>query len=170
MFDSSTSIARIPLRNLDEVTRACANGDSHALFSAIDGCLREVLKQSLCTVNRYEARDERLTRLYSSDPSSYPVGNSKDKAGTAWGRHVLHERRLFIGQGVDDIRQSFDDHTTINALGLRSVINVPIVARHACLGTLNLLMRSEKVDSGMIQWAQLAGLLITPGFLFDALP
>ncbi len=78
---------------------------------------------------------------------------------------MLHERRLFIGQGEDAIRQSFDDHTTIHDLGLRSVINVPVVAWGTCLGTFNFLMRADTVDASMIQWAQLAGLLAIPGFL-----
>ncbi|MFW7342909.1 hypothetical protein V0R37_15380 [Pollutimonas sp. H1-120] len=95
----------------------------------------------------------------------HPVGGSKNKSGTAWGKHVLHERRLFIGQGEDAIRQSFDDHTTIHDLGLRSVINVPVVAWDTCLGTFNFLMRADTVDAPMIQWAQLAGLLAIPGFL-----
>lgn len=154
-----------PLDAISDVALACASGNPQALFAAVDDCVGRILRQTLCTVNRYDARNERLTRLYSSDPSSYPVGGSKEKAGTAWGRHVLHECRLFVGEGVEAIRESFDDHATIQALGLRSVINVPIVAHGACLGTLNLLMQTETVDASMVQWAQLAGLLATPGFL-----
>lgn len=151
---------------VDDIVKACASGDTHALFAAIDAWVGTVLGQTLCTVNRYDASQEKLTRLYSSDPASYPVGGSKDKSGTAWGRHVLHERKLFIGEGTDAIRQSFDDHKTIDALGLKSVINVPIVAQDTCLGTLNLLMQADVVDDTMVQWAKLAGLLATPGFLF----
>lgn len=144
---------------------ACASGDTQALFSAVDHGVRHALQQTLCTINRYEARNDSLVRLYSSDPASYPVGGSKSKAGTDWGRHVLHEKQLFVGEGTEAIRQSFDDHAVIQALGLRSVINVPIVSRGACLGTLNLLMPAETVDTDMIQWARLAGMLVLPGFL-----
>lgn len=155
-----------PLSGITDVAQACASGDPQALFKAVDHCIRRALQQALCTMNRYDPHSDRLTRLYSSDPFSYPVGGSKDKADTAWGRQVLHERRLFVGEGVEAIRESFDDHATIQALGLRSIINVPIVAYDTCLGTLNLLMRFETVDAQMIQWARLAGLLATPGFLF----
>jgi len=151
---------------VDGIAEACAAGDAQGLFAAVDEWVGAVLRQTLCTVNRYEPSRERLTRLYSSDPASYPVGSSKDKSGTSWGRHVLHERRIFIGEGTDAIRQAFDDHKTIQALGLKSVINVPIVAQDSCMGTLNLLMRSEAIDDAMVQWAKLAALLATPGFLF----
>lgn len=155
----------MPLSGIAEVAKASAFGDSQALFSAVDNYVRRILNQTLCTVNRYEPQSERLTRLYSSNPLSYPVGASKNKSGTTWGRHVLHERQLFVGQGINAIRQSFDDHATIHALGLRSVINVPVVAFNTCLGTLNLLMQTETVDDDMIQLAQLASLLAAPGFL-----
>lgn len=153
------------LDELDTIALACALGDNQALFAAVDRCIGRVLQQTLCTVNRYDAEYERLTRLYSSDPVSYPVGGSKNKSGTKWGRHVLHERKIFIGEGVEAIRESFDDHATIQALGLRSVINIPIVAQNTCLGTLNLLMQTEVVDTTMVKWAQLGGLLATPTFL-----
>jgi|SRR5690606_10308982 GAF domain-containing protein len=165
MAESTMGIVGAPLCGIADVARACASKDPQALFAAVDDYVRVILRQTLCTVNRYEPEHERLTRLYSSNPSSYPVGGSKNKSGTAWGRQVLHERRLFIGQGEDAIRQSFDDHTIIHDLGLRSVINVPIVAQDTCLGTLNFLMQADTVDDSMIQWAQLAGLLATPGFL-----
>src|SRR3546814_5724599 len=155
MAESMMKALGAPLSGSPEVASACASKDPQALFSAVDECARTVLQQALCTVNRYEPEVERLTRLYSSNPSSYPVGGSKNKSGTAWGRHVLHGRQLFIGQGEDAIRQSFDDHTIIHELGLRSVINVPIVAQDTCLGTLNFLMRTATVDAPMIQWAQL---------------
>ncbi|MGB3291303.1 MAG: GAF domain-containing protein [Burkholderiaceae bacterium] len=161
----STMALSAALSGIPELARACADRDPQALFSAVDEYARLLLRQTLCTVNRYEPEGERLIRLYSSNPSSYPVGGSKDKSGSAWGRQVLHERRLFIGEGEEAIRQSFDDHTVIHKLGLRSVINVPIVAQDTCLGTLNFLMRTAVVDASMIQWAQLAGLLATPGFL-----
>ncbi len=156
------------LAALAEVAEIAASAPPEALFAAVDQCMRPVLEQTLCTVNRYDPTNDTLTRLYSSDPANYPVGGSKNKAGTAWGKQVLHERRLYIGEGEDAIRQSFDDHTTIRALGLRSVINVPVVSRGVCLGTMNLLMTAETVHPHMVQWARLAGLMATPGFMAPA--
>ena len=155
----------LPLARIDPVSDACASGDPGSIFHAVDHLVQPVLQQTLCTVNRYNPQREQLTRLYSSDPLAYPVGGTKGKAGTSWGRQVLHQKQLFIGEGVDAIRQSFDDHATIQALGLRSVINVPVVFQGQCLGTINLLMTSAKVDAAMVQTARLAGVLALPGFL-----
>lgn len=156
------------LEALAKVAKVAASAPPAALFAAVDECVHQVLQQTLCTVNRYNPENETLTRLYSSDPVAYPVGGSKDKAGTAWGRQVLHDKQLFIGEGEQAIRESFDDHHTIRALGLRSVINVPVVNNGVCLGTINLLMTADTIRPEMVQWARVAGLMATPGFL--ALP
>ena len=150
------------------LAEACAGDDPAALFAAVDACARPVLGQALCTVNRLDIERLALVRLYSSDPQSYPPGGGKDKRGTDWGRHVLLEQRVFVGEGIEAIRQSFSDHRAIEALGLRSVINVPLVARGVCLGTMNFLMPTAEVGADRIAFARLAGLLALPGIM--ALP
>jgi hypothetical protein len=154
-----------PLSGIDDVAMACRMGDPQKLFAAVDRYAQAVLRQALCTVNRFDAHNERVLRLYSSNPAAYPVGGSKNKSGTAWGRHVLHERHIYVGEGVEAIRESFDDSEAIFSLGLQSVINVPVVVRDTCLGTVNFLMTAEIVDAPKVQFAQLAALLAAPGFM-----
>ena len=60
-----------------------------------------------------------LERLFSSNPEAYPPGGRKQKKGTPWGQHVLIEQKIFIGEGTEAIRQSFDDNETIERLGLQ---------------------------------------------------
>lgn len=170
MTDTAFTINGVPLQQavlhgIDAIAAACAGTDPIALFAAIDAYAKPVLRQTLCTVNRFDAQRIAVVRLYSSDPASYPPGGSKEKAGTGWGQHVLLDRRVYVGEGVEAIRESFDDHAAILGLGLKSVINVPVVANDVCLGTLNLLMPAERIDGGMIAFARLAGLLAVPGFL-----
>ena len=170
MTDTAFSINGIPLqqavlKGIDAIAAACAGTDPIALFAAIDAYAKPVLRHTLCTVNRFDPARIAVVRLYSSDPVSYPPGGSKEKAGTRWGQHVLLERRIYVGEGTAALRESFDDHDAILALGLKSVINVPVVANDACLGTLNLLMPAERVETAMVAFARLAGLLAVPGFL-----
>jgi len=146
------------------IARAYAAADPAAAFQAIDAHAHAALAHTLCTVNRYDAQAMRVLRLYSSNPEAYPPGGSKDKSGTAWGRHVLLEQKLFIGEGEDAIREFFDDHDAIRRLGLRSVINVPVVYGRVCLGTVNFLMPRAAVSDADVQAAQLAGLLALPAF------
>lgn len=154
-----------PLRGIDTLASAAAGADPQVLFAAIDACAHDALGHRLCTVNRFDPGRMALVRLYSSDPKAYPPGGGKDKRGTPWGHQVLVEQRVFVGEGARAIRQAFDDHEAIAALGLRSVINVPLSARGACLGTLNFLMPEEQVAPEQVAFARLAGLLALPGLL-----
>lgn len=144
---------------------ACARGDAALLFAQVDRQAADVLAHTLCTINRLDEPQLRLQRLYSSNPEAYPPGGKKDKAGTSWGRHVLQERQIFIGEGLQAIAQSFDDHDAIAALGLRSVINVPVVFEGTCLGTVNFLMTSERVREEDVEAARWSALMALPGFL-----
>ncbi|HEX2547479.1 MAG TPA: GAF domain-containing protein [Ramlibacter sp.] len=138
--------------------------DPVALCAALDAFAQPVMRHSLCTVNRLDAQQLRLTRVYSSNPVAYPPGGSKDKRGTPWGQQVLVERRVFVGEGTDAIRASFDDHEAIARLQLRSIVNVPVVFKAQCLGTLNLVMQGEKVAATQVDFARLLGLLLVPVF------
>lgn len=152
------------LAGVQAISRAYATGDPEAALQAIDDYIRLRLAHTLCTVNRYDAQAMRVVRLYSSNPHAYPPGGSKDKTGTAWGRHVLLEQQVFVGQGEDAIREFFDDHDAIRKLGLQSVINVPVVDGGRCLGTVNFLMPRPAVSDADIHAARLAGLLALPAF------
>ncbi|WP_459614813.1 GAF domain-containing protein [Bordetella sp. 2513F-2] len=155
----------IALPDAERLAAACAGSDATALYAEVDAWAREGLAHTLCTINRFDPERMTLQRLYSSDPVSYPPGGTKDKRGMPWGRHVLLEQRVYVGEGEDAIRASFDDHQAIVALGLRSVINVPLVVRGQCLGTLNFLMPDPAVGAFKVACARLAGQFVLPGLM-----
>ena len=160
-----SALLPLPAAGQDELRRieqAYADADPLAALAAINAYAGAALAHALFTVNRHDAARMRVVRLYSSNPSAYPPGGGKDKAGTAWGRHVLLEHKVFVGEGEDAIQAFFDDHAAIQALGLRSVINVPVVLDGACLGTLNFLMPRPAVSASNLHTARLLGLVALP--------
>jgi len=156
--------AATPLAHIGLMADAYSRGSRDALWSAMDDMARPVLGQQLLTVHQFDAPNMRLTRLYSSNQTAYPPGGSKSKAGMPWGEHVLIARRIFVGEGPAAIAQAFDDHDAIAALGLRSVINVPVVVRETCLGTVNFLMTRDVVSQDDVAFAQMLALLAVPAF------
>ncbi len=136
-----------------------------AMVRVADAIGAEATGHRLCTAMRFDAAGMTVQRLYSSDPLAYPVGGAKPKRDTAWGRQVLLERRLYCGQGAEDLSRDFADHAVILGLGLRSVVNVPIVAGGECLGTLNFLWAEERVGPIQVALAELLGLIVTPDWL-----
>jgi hypothetical protein len=157
-----------PLLTAAQVARLVAAAQSPgplAMVRAADQIAAVATGHRLCTAMRFDAATMTVQRLYSSDPIAYPVGGAKPKRDTAWGRQVLLERRLYRGQGVEDLRRDFADHAVILGLGLRSVVNVPIVAGGECLGTLNFLWPKERVGPRQVALAELLGLIVTPDWL-----
>lgn len=150
---------------VDAVVGAHAAADPAAAFAAIDAYAGVLLAHTLYTVNRFDADAMRVVRLHSSNPQAYPPGGSKDKTGTAWGRRVLLEHEVFVGEGEAAIREFFDDHDAIRRLGLQSVINVPVVHAGGCLGTVNFLMPRARLGPSDVHVAKLAGLMAIPAFL-----
>ncbi len=133
-----------------------------ALLRAADAVGHEAMGHRLCTAMRFDAAAATVRRLHSSAPDAYPVGGTKPKRDTDWARHVLQERRTFVGEGEAAIRRHFADHALILGLGLRSVVNVPVVLRGACLGTLNFLWAEDAVRPGQVALAELLGLIVVP--------
>jgi hypothetical protein len=144
---------------------AAGRAQPHDLLSAIEMVRRETVGQSLFTVTRFDARNFEVERLYSSDPASHPLGGRKKKRDTAWGRQVLIERRPFLGKGAEAIRAAFHDHELILGLGLRSVINMPVVFATECLGVVNFLCPGTRIGDGAAANAHLLSVIATPAFL-----
>lgn len=157
-----------PLLTAAQVARLAAAArlpGPFALVRVADAIGAEATGHRLCTAMRFDAAAMTVQRLYSSDPIAYPVGGAKPKRDTAWGRQVLLERRLYCGQGAEDLRRDFADHAVILGLGLRSVVNVPIVTGGECLGTLNFLWAEERAGPRQVALAELLGLIVTPDWI-----
>ena len=117
---------------------------------------RRELGAGLVTAMRFDEASMTVRRVFSSNEAAYPVGGSKPKRDTKWGRHVLEEKRVFVGEGEAAIRTMFDDADLILSLGQRAIVNVPLlrplIHGGICIGTLNVLVprerwRPEEVES-----------------------
>lgn len=131
------------------------------LCHGIDQIAMALLDRELLTINIFHPQQMELERLFSSNPEAYPPGGRKKKKGTSWGQHVLINKEIFIGEGTEAIKQSFDDHETITRLGLQSIMNIPITHDAVCLGTLNILMKHPHVKPEHIHIAQQLGMLLS---------
>lgn len=154
------SLSAVQLETLRQA--AAATGQPQALLAAISRVATEAMGCALFTVMRFHENDMEVERLYSTDTAAYPVGGRKAKRDTQWGRQVLNERRIFVGEGEAAIRAAFDDHAVILGLGLRSIVNVPVVYDDVCLGTVNFLKREAAVSTGDVAVATALALIATP--------
>lgn len=141
-----------------EAIAAGAAASPSALFAAIEGVARRRLDASLVTAMRHHQAEAQVERLYSSNIAAYPVGGRKTKRDTAWSRRVLAEHRVMVNSGDDALREAFDDHATIFALGIHSIVNVPLVSEGACVGTLNISRAKAEWIADEVALARALGL------------
>lgn len=114
-----------------------AAGDAAAFCAVLDTIVARTIGHRLFTISRFYPDSMELERVYSSDPAAYLVGGRKQKGGTPWSDMILCDGEIFLGRDNDAIRDAFDDHEKIFALGLGSIINVPIRRGATVLGTMN---------------------------------
>ncbi len=121
-----------------------------AALSVIEGVRQAMLGDGLLTVNKVStlaasADEFELQRLWSSNVQAYPVAGLKRKTLTPWSRQLLLRHEVFVGEGDAALAAAFDDHARIEALGLHSIVNVPLLMEGRCAATFNVL-------GGRAQW------------------
>ncbi|WP_052810736.1 GAF domain-containing protein [Variovorax paradoxus] len=142
-----------------------------AAMAHIEAARLSVLGPGLLTVNLNattpdDPPDEvQLQRLWSSNPQAYPVAGRKRKTLTPWTRQLLVRAEVFIGEGDEALAQVFDDHALISALGLRAVVNVPLMEDGRCAATFNVLGTRARWTPQEIALVRLLALLATPWVL-----
>lgn len=150
---------------LDRFRSAVGTGGWTSLFPALDDLCQATVGHRLfsCSVFRMTGpQDGVAARVYSSDAASYPVSGLKDIVPNRWTERVIGRGEVFVANSVHGFADVFPDHERIAALGLGSVVNLPLVLRGDFIGTVNLLHRA-----GHFTEARLAGLgqLILPALL-----
>ena len=157
--------ATLGLDAIRQIAAAHAASDQpRATLSVIDLLGASLVGHCLFSVNTFRRETMEVERLYSSHPAAYPVGGRKQKRASAWGQHVLLDKRVFIGEGDDAIREKFDDHALMRELGVHSIVNVPVVWRGACLGVLNFGCPHMRFEESQIAAAMMFGLTATNAF------
>ncbi|MFM8678368.1 MAG: GAF domain-containing protein [Alphaproteobacteria bacterium] len=124
--------------DLERLLAAIAEpGQPLRIYQAMEEATRARVGHRLFTLLYVDGAE--VARVHSSRPAEYPVSGRKPMGPTPWGAHVLAGRRPFLGRDVAAIRWAFYDAPLIEAMGLGSAINVPVVHDGATIGTMNLL-------------------------------
>ncbi|XQM37461.1 GAF domain-containing protein [Cupriavidus sp. H19C3] len=161
----TTEIANpaLMVAHVDRLCDALRLADSPAaIFDAVGQATLEVLGPGLLTINAWHADTATIVRLWSSDPSSYPVGGTKQKGDTPWTRQLLQRGEVFVGEGDEALAAVFDDIAVIRRLGLRGIVNVPLCQGGRVIGTFNYLADIEAWSGAEITALRLLGQLALP--------
>jgi len=133
-------------------------------YAAVDALVQEVIGHRLLTLMRVDEARAEVERVYSSNPSAYPVGGRKQKRGTPWSRVVVDRGEVFVARTPEEVREAFADYALIESLGIGSIMNVPIGWAGRRIGTMNVAHEARRFT----EQDEVAGRLIAP-FLVPAL-
>lgn len=143
-----------------------ASGQPATLFLALRDAMAEAIGHRLFTIMRHDAAAGRNRRVYSSDPSAYPVSGFKPVDwGHPWARRVLVEGQAWLGRDAADIAWAYPDHEKIAAMGLASAMNLPVRWNGRTLGSVNLLHAAAHFTEADLETGVLFAALAVPALL-----
>lgn len=112
---------------------------SDPTLAALAGRIRAAVPADMLSMSRWFPDQRQLERVLSTDPAAYPVAGRKDKPPSPWSDQVLRDGQPHVAADAAAIERHFDDHAWLVRHGVTSILNVPVVAGGACVGTINLM-------------------------------
>ncbi|MGK9232152.1 GAF domain-containing protein [Inquilinus limosus] len=140
-------------------------GQPQALFRAADAAYRALIGHRLFTIMALRADAAEAERVYTSDPTSYPVTGRKPMPENRWSAQVIGRREVFLGCTLAEIAEVFPDHALIGSLGCGAVLNFPVVYDGRVLGTVNVLDAEGRYDEAAAERGRWLAPLLVPALL-----
>jgi hypothetical protein len=158
--------AELMATDIDALVQAlAAPGRREMLLRAVDRIAAERVGVVVFSASTCPAESLMVERVYSSCPETYPVGAKTNKRETSWGRQVLQQHRVFVGEGALEMAAAFDDQASMERAGVRSIINVPIIVSDKCVAVLNFGFGTERLAARQLAVTKLLGLAASAAFL-----
>ncbi len=109
-----------------------------AAFVDVERLCAQSIPFRMLTILQYQEVDGVVVRVHSSDPATYPIGGRKRLADFPTNHAAMADGDVFLAAAKDDVRRAYADHEALFALGIESILNVPVRVDGRRLGTLNL--------------------------------
>ncbi|MDX8348115.1 GAF domain-containing protein [Cognatiyoonia sp. IB215446] len=109
------------------------------IFAALHRAVEDASRAMLFTVTILDRNRRLARRVYSSNPTDYPVTGIKPVSANAWTAQVIDRGEVFVANSTAEFAPYFADHALINALGCEAALNIPISADGKVVGTVNVL-------------------------------
>ena len=152
--------------DIDALAAALASPDALAgVLSVIERIALERMRATLFTASTCDVESVQVTRVHSSRPDTYPLRATTNKRETSWGNQVLRQRRVFVGEGFLAMAAAFDDQADMEKVGVRSIVNVPVVVKDRCLGVLNFGFAEDRISARALTVARLLGIASSAAFV-----
>jgi hypothetical protein len=140
--------------------------DAQDAFRALTADARRSPGARLVTISTIDVDEDRMIRVYSTDPESYPVGGRDEPLREGdedhWYDRVVLQQQPWVSFDPAHLRANFADHELIESLGCGAIINVPVVHEGATIGSINLLNADGAYDQSSVDAAIVLAARIVP--------
>lgn len=111
-----------------------------------------------------------VRRIYSTVPSSYPVGGWKQLSGSDWARKVLERGEVLVANNDADLEHYFPDHKLLKSLGTATLVNIPVVVCKRTVGAFAFMCAEVVPESAITEEIRLLTALTAPLFSDELVP
>jgi hypothetical protein len=127
------------MRDLSAFAAFAAAETPEMVFAALQTLVIAEVGAVIFSCSTFDLAAAKSRRIHTNLPEIYPLSGLKDIIPNAWTKVVLEQRKAFVANRLDDIRDLFPDHQIIGSLGCGSVINMPVFLAGQFMGTVNVL-------------------------------
>lgn len=151
---------------IDDLAAVLAIGahphDADEMLAAVDRLAARTVGHRVCSVFRYVDATAEVERIYSSAPTSHPVGGRKRIAEYPHNQPVLARGDIYVAADRAAVARTYKEPERIFGLGVTSIMNVPV--RHAGrnLGALNLFGEEGWYGEAAFPAARVLAALLLP--------
>ena len=144
---------------------AAEAAEPRQVFLAIEALAQKTLGHKACSFFRYVDATAEVERIHSSTPASHPVGGRKRIADYPSNQAVLAKGQIYVARNRDEVGATYKDKEKIFALGVSSIMNVPV--RHAGrnIGAMNLMGEAGWYTEAVFPTARAVAGLLVPAIL-----
>ncbi len=135
------------------------------ILIAVEALARQVLGYRGATMFRYIDATAEVERIHSSDLIAYPVGGRKQVAAYPVNQAVLARGEVYVAADREAVKGTYKDFDKIFALGVTSIMNVPVRLAGRNIGALNVFGEAGQFDAAAKRKGQVLAALMIPAIL-----
>jgi hypothetical protein len=151
------------IATFDRAIATMSEGD--AAWQALRVLSETLVGARLFTVMTVDWANERAGRVFTSHPEVYPVAGSKPIRYDGWFDIVHKQRRTYVANTLEAMKEHFPDHETIASLGCGSIINLPVEIAGDMVATINLLHEEHFYTPERVERSKLLALPAKTAYL-----
>lgn len=108
-------------------------------YRALHALANEIVGARLFTILALDYDAGVMRRLYSDHKDLYPVPAADAIGDTVWEQTIIGKREALVLNSAEALKAVLPEYPSLEALGHKSMLNLPIVVWGTSIGTLNML-------------------------------